>query len=167
MLGDIQDTKHALALLLAGPEFLTVLAAVDAEKAVSIATPGPTQVFEGEKATLSDQGYPTVEIVGLRTTYDANSEQAKDATHELQTIWTQIGDDELTIVAQLERLIRATRDVLWPVDGPRVLPGVNACPTEVVSEEYVGLLPTSGTAKRFGAFVKGAAITMRVRTLTV
>lgn len=163
MLGDIQDVKHALALVLGGPEFLTVLAAVDAEKAVSIATPGPTQVFEGEKTTLTDQGFPVAEIIGNRTLYNSDSEQAKDATHEIQVMWTHVGDDELTITAQLERLVRATRDVLWPAEGLRVLPGVNACPTEILSEEYTALMPTTQARQ----FVKGSATTMRVRTLTV
>ena len=160
MLGDIQDVKHAIARQLLGGDFLTTLAAVDAEKAVAIATPGPTQVFEGEKAQISDQGYPVVEVIGNRTIYDTASEQAKAATHEIQIVWTHVGDDELTITAQLERLVRATVDYFWPPTGSMVLMGVNAAPLTLLSEEYTALLPT----RTAGQFVKGSAITLHVPT---
>lgn len=161
MTGDIQDVKHAIARELLGPDFLIVLAAVDAEKGVT-ATPGPAAVFEGEKANLNGVGYPVAEVIGVSTIYDPASEQAKAATHEVQVVWTQAGDDELVITAQLERLVRATRDFFWPPSGPRVLIGINAAPLELVREEYTALMPAKDHP-----FVKGSGTTLRVPTLSL
>lgn len=162
MKGDIQDVKAALKLELASSAFLAVLAAVDAEKRVTSATPGPTQVFAGEKFVKSDQGYPVAEIVGVRTIYAETEEHAKAAVHEVQIIWTQVGDDEMTITAEIERLVRGTRDYFWPSTGPIVLPGVNAGPLEIASEEYVELMPAKDHP-----FVKGSATTLRIPTITL
>jgi hypothetical protein len=159
--GDIQVVKHEIAMGLASPEFVGILAGVDTETLAPLQTPGPASI-EGEKFVLSGQGFPVVEVVGIRTVYDSNAEQVKDATHEIQVMWTQVGDDELTITAQLERLVKATRDYFWPPIGPLVLPNVNACPIEIVSEEYSALMKGLTTP-----FVKGSATTLRVRTLTV
>lgn len=162
MTGDIQDVKHAIARELLGPDFLTVLAAVDAEKSVTSATPGPAAVFEGEKANLTGAGFPVAEVIGVSTIYDTESEQAKAATHEVQVVWTHVGDDELVITAQLERLVRATRDLFWPQTGPRVLIGINAAPLELVREEYTALMPAKDHP-----FVKGSGTTLRVPTLSL
>jgi hypothetical protein len=160
--GDIQDVKNAVKLELASSAFLAVLAAVDAEKGVATATPGPTQVFAGEKFVKSDQGYPVIEIVGVRTIYGETDEQGKAAVHEVQVIWTHVGDDEMTITAELERMVRATRDYFWPALGPIVLPGINAQPLAYGPEEYVELMPAKDHP-----FVKGSAVTLRVPTITL
>lgn len=162
MTGDIQDVKHAIARELGGPDFLTVLAAVDTEKAVTLPTPGPAAIFEGEKANLTGFGYPVAEVIGVGTVYDIDSEQAKSATHEVQVVWTQVGDDELTITAQLERLVRATRDLFWPPTGPRVLIGINAAPLTVLRDEYTALMPAAAHP-----FVKGAGTTFQVPTYSL
>lgn len=162
MTGDLQSVKHVLAQLLASTQFLEALTAVDTEKGVSPATPGPTQVFEGEKFITTDQGYPVVEVIGIRTLYDSTSQQAKVASHEVHLVWTQVGDDELTITAQLERLVRATRDLFWPLEGAVTLPTVNSGPVEVVSEEYSQLMPAQGHP-----FVKGAVTVLHVSTYAI
>lgn len=162
MTGDMQDVKHAIARELSGPDFLTVLAGVDTEKAVTIPTPGPAAVFEGEKANLAGFGYPVAEVIGAKTVYGQTDEQGKSAVHEVQVVWTHVGDDELTITAQLERLVRATRDLFWPPTGLRVLIGINAAPLEVVREEYTALMPATDHP-----FVKGAATTLLVPTVSL
>lgn len=162
MRGDIQDVKQAIAQALRSQSFLNVLAAVDAEKVVAMATPGPTQVFEGAKVVKTDQGFPVAEVIGVTTTYDATTEQAKVAVHEIQVIWTHVGDDELTITAQLERLVRATRDLFWPPEGPVVLPNVASAPLQLVREEYTALM--QGLAH---PFVQASGTTMQVPTLTL
>lgn len=162
MRGDIQDVKHEIAVAIASVTFLAVLAAVDAEKGVTTPTPGPAQVFEAEKAVKSDMGFPVVEVIGIKTTYNPQAEQVKDAIHELQIVWTQVGDDELLITAQLERLMRATRDVFWPAEGPMTLPNANSGPVEFVREEYTELM--RGIKH---PFVKASGTTLHVRTMTV
>lgn len=162
MRGDIQDVKHEIARALASAAFTSVLAAVDLEKAVTTATPGPVAVFEGEKAVKSDQGFPVVEVIGIRTLYALDDQQTKDATHEVHVVWTQVGDDELTITAQLERLVRATRDLFWPANGPSELTTLSTAPIQVVSEEYTALMPGSRHP-----FLKGSATTLRIGTLTL
>lgn len=162
MKGDIGDVKHELALLIGSAAFLAVLAAVDVEKAVSAATPGPTKVYEGEKVSIDNLGYPVCEVVGHRTLYDPADEQVKTGTHQISLQWTQVGDDELTITAQLERLVRATRDLLWPATGPVSLPVIASAPIAIVSEEYSDLMPAT-----IGGFVKGSVVMLTVQTVTV
>ena len=162
MKGDIQDVKHEVALALRSAGFLSVLAAVDLEKGITPATPGPTSVFEGEKAVKDDQGFPVVEVIGVRTLYATDDQQTKDATHEINVVWTQVGDDELMITAQLERLVRATRDFFWPTNGPSLLTTLATVPITVVSEEYTALMPG-----RIHPFLKGSATTLRIGTLTL
>lgn len=162
MRGDIEDTKFEVAQLLRSAAFLTLLTAVDVEKSTGIVTPGPAAVFEGEKAVKTGQGYPVVEVIGVRTVYQPESSQAKAATHEVQISWTHVGDDELTIATQVERLVRATRDLLWPAAGPAELTALASAPIELVSEEYTELFK----GKEF-PFVKGALTVVRVTTLSV
>lgn len=162
MLAGIQDVKHELALLLSAAGFLTSLAAVDAERSIAPATPGPAAVFESEKFVKTGQGFPVVEIIGIRTVYGPDPQQAKFAVHEVQVAWTHVGDDELTITAQLERLVQATRDVFWPELGPVTLPNAHSGPIEVASEEYSQLMPAQGHP-----FVKGAVIVLHVPTFAV
>ena len=162
MLAGIQDTKHEVALLLAAASFLVALAAVDAEKGIVDATPGPASIFEGEKFVKTGQGFPVVEVIGIRTVYAPDAQQAKVAVHELQVAWTHVGDDELTITGQLERMVEATRAIFWPTLGPVTLPNANSGPIEVVSDEYSQLMPAQGHP-----FVKGAVIVLHVPTYSV
>lgn len=162
MQGDIEDVKRELATMLRSAAFVACLAAVDAEKPVATVTPGPAVVFEGEKANLSGVGYPVAEVVGLKTSYDENAQQSKVATHEVSILWTQVGDDELTITTQLERLVRATRDLFWPATGPVNLPALASAPILIGSEEYTALLPAQGHP-----FVKGSSTMLRVETESV
>lgn len=162
MKGDIQDVKHELALLLASSQFTTVLTAIDAEKGVASPTPGPTAVHEGEKANTDAVGYPVCEVIGIRTLYGTVDQQTKEAMHEISIAWTQCGDDELTVTAQLERLVRATRDLFWPAGGAGILVALASQPIAIVSEEYSELLPA-----RDQSFVKGSATVVHVITLTL
>jgi hypothetical protein len=164
VLGDLEDVKREIAAALRGAPFLTVLAAVDAEKPGTIVTPGPAAIFEGEIASgrLSASGYPVAEVIGLKTTYDPESQQSKLATHELSILWTQAGDDELTITTHLERLVRATRDFFWPATGPVIVQALASAPIAIVSEEYTALLPS-----RDHPFVKGSSTLLQVQTQTL
>lgn len=162
MRGDIEDVKHELALLLLAPSFVALLTAVDAEKTTGVVTPPPAAIFEGEKVTKSAAGYPVAEVIGLRTAYDGTSQQSKVAIHDVQIAWTHVGDDELTITTQVERLVRATRDMVWPHDGPVNLPALASAPIELLSEEYSELF--KGTDH---PFVKGSITILRVTTLSL
>lgn len=162
MRGDMEDVKHELALLLQAASFVTLLTAVDAEKGTVVVTPAPAAVYEGEKASKTSVGYPVAEVIGLRTVYDTPSDQTKVAIHDVQIAWTHVGDDELTITTQLERLVRATRDLVWPHDGPASLPALASAPIELVSEEYSELFKGKDVA-----FVKGSMTVLRVTTLSL
>lgn len=156
--GDMEDAKHEVALQMASPAFATVLAGVDAEKGGAMTTPPPAAVFEGAKAIKTGQGYPVCEVIGLRTLYDEPSQQTKEATHEIGIYWTHVGDDEMTIQTQVERLVRATRDLLWNALATLIA----SEPIEVVSEEYAPLMPAADHP-----FVKASETVIRLRTLAV
>lgn len=156
--GDIEDAKHAVARRLGSQEFVDRLAAIDAEKSPALETPAPRQIFEGEVLRLSDQGYPVAEVIGVRTLYDDPSQQVKEATHEIEVIWTQVGDDELVVTTQLQRLVRATRDLFWNA----LLSEIASEPVLVAAEEYSALMPSS-----VQAFVKGASTRVLVRTIAL
>lgn len=160
--GDIEDVKRELALLLASAVFVTALAAVDAEKGGTRATPRPTKVNEFEKMSTTDVGYPVGEVIGHRTMYSTLDQQVKTAVHEIDIVWTQVGDDEATITADLERLVRATRDLLWPQAGPIALPAIPTEPIVIASEEYTQLMPAQQHP-----FVKGAATRVLIAVETL
>jgi hypothetical protein len=168
VVGDIADVKHALAVRLTSDDFATALAAVDDEKADGIATPVPTAVFESEKVNLSDVGYPVGELIAVKTVYEQQGD-AKLAVHEIHIFWTQTGDDELTITQNVERLVRATRDLFWPTDPmtgvtQRIsLPEVHSGPIVFVSEDYTALAPKVNKT----GFVKGSWTVLLVTTVTV
>lgn len=162
MKGDIQDVAAELKLQFASSAFLTVLAAVDAEKGLTdtAVTPGPATVNDFEAMDVSGLGYPVLEIIGRRTTYDETDEVAKDATHELELNWTVVGDDEKTITRQVQNLARATVDFLWPETGPRGLATLGSAPVLFVSEDYSDLMPATAHP-----FVKGSTTRIQVKTL--
>src|ERR1700692_3599041 len=96
MVGDIEDVKHAILLILASATFTTALTAVDAEKrpaAGARATPGPASLFDYETRTMRGQPFPIGEVIGIRSVYGMDA-QAKAAVHEVQIVWTQVGDSE-------------------------------------------------------------------------
>lgn len=162
--GDMEDTKRAVAMVLASSAFLAILAAIDVEKDTRAAngdlvtTPAPTVVIPGQAASPGAQGYPIAEIMGGRTDYAPGAQQSKDALHEVTVHWTQVGDDATTIDRELERLVRATRDLFW--NGS--LPEIGNAPTQVVSEEYSDLLPAKDRP-----FVKGSQTLLRVATFAL
>lgn len=155
--GDIEDTKHALAVVLAGPAFLERLRAIDAEKGEG-ETPVPTVVIPGETTNPVGQGYPIAEVIGLRTDYATEDQQCKQALHQIAVHWTQVGDDELTITRDLQRLVRATRDLLWNSS----LPALGNAPVLVTSEEYSELMPAKDRP-----FVKASQTLLRIATFTI
>jgi len=163
MRGDIEDVKHELAILLVSASFAAALADVDAEKATTRATPVPKVIYESERLTLSGQGFPVGELLGKRTTYSSSDAELKTALHEVDILWTQNGDNELVITQDLERLVRATRDLLWPPTGPISLHALASGPIELIAEEYTALMPNP----QHGPFIKGSATTIRVLTLTL
>lgn len=164
MSGDLEDVKRAVAQRLRSTTFLEVLAAVDAEKADGSTTPGPTSIFEGEKAVGKDEGYPVGMVIGARTAYATEANVEKDAAHELQVLWTDVGDDELVITRHLERLVRATRDLFWPPGSSGlVLPELANAPVIVRGDEYSALLPTD----EHPPFIKAAATQLLIATFTL
>lgn len=164
MAGDVEDAKHQIALKLQSDDFLNALAAIDIEKDDGTSTAQPTQIFEGEKVNISDSGYPVCELIAYRSRYDVNTD-AKDVVHEVHIFWTQAGDDELTITRDLERLMRATRDVFWPQGAQRdPFIGTNwSTPLILVSEDYTHLAPKINKT----GFIKGSWMVVLVHTISV
>lgn len=164
MTGDLEDVKRAVAQRLRSPVFTALLAAVDAEKADGTTTPVPVSIFEGEKAVDPSEGYPTGAVIGARTAYGDQANTSKDAAHEIQIVWTQTGDDELSIARELERLVRATRDLFWPAGSPGIsLDEVHSAPVIVRGDEYSALMPTD----THPVFIKAASTQLLVATYTL
>lgn len=179
MLGDIADIKHALASRIGGEAgnfgqwvgasdaFATALAVVDSEKNDGFQTPLPTAIYEGEKVNVSDVGFPVGELIAVKTLYNQDTD-AKQMVHEVHIFWTAAGDDEMTITATVERLVRATRDLFWPTDPQTgftqrvTLPEVHSGPLVFVSEDYTSLAPKVNKT----GFVKGSWTVLLVPSLT-
>lgn len=153
--GDMETTKQLLQEQLQSADFLSVLRGIDQENGQSVTTPGPAQVIRGQKQFTEAMGFPVAEVIGRRTTYMEPENELKNAAHEIAIEWTHVGDDETTIETQLERLVRATRDLLWNM---RLVP-IASMPILVASEEYTELL-----AGKNSAFVKGSQTLLLVRT---
>lgn len=155
MLGDIEDVKHQIALIIAGAAFTAQLATIDAEKDDGITTPAPAQVEECEKANFTN--YPACRVIGLGAEYDQDSNAAKDGRHLVSVDFLQTGDDEATVTKQVERLVRAARDVLWE---SLLGEGINAAPTIVTREDYGQLAVNENNA-----FLKGGGLIVQVSTV--
>lgn len=155
MSGDMEAVKTALAKWLSGPQYSDALAAVDAEKGDGNVTPGLQAVYAYERTKL--EAYPAVELQGLRTDYAADDD-VKQATHAIAIVFTQVGDNEETITREVERLIRAARDLFWRsvLDGQEGL-----TPILVTSEDYSPLAPAIGAP-----FQKGGHLIVAATTLT-
>lgn len=158
--GDIEDAKRAVAERLRSAQFLDLLAAIDARKG-GATTPPPVSIFEGEKAVAVDEGYPVGAVVGARTAYSTDANVEKDAAHEIQVVWTDTGDDELVMTRNLERLVRATRDLFWPAGtSGLVLQEIRSAPVIVRGDEYSALMPTD----EHGPFIKAASTQLLITT---
>jgi hypothetical protein len=103
---------------------------------------------------MSINSFPALELFGLSSDFDAQgSEQA--ASHRIGALWTVCGDSEAVIVRTVQRLVLATRRVLWR----RALWNVGSAPIHVESEEYSQLFPATDHP-----FVKGGRLVIRVDT---
>lgn len=155
MTGDIESVKTAIAAALNGTGFTDALAAVNVDKNDGYTTPGPAVGYPYERAVL--EAYPAFELVGLATGY-GEDEDLKKATHQIAVLWTVAGDNEATLTTDVERLVRATRDLLWR----SVLGGqVGLAPMLVVSDDYSPLAPGNGHP-----FMKGGRVIVSATTLT-
>ncbi len=163
MLGDIEDVKHQIALLLAsasaganGSTFAQNLAALDTEKNDGVTTPSPAEIHETERAQLTN--YPGCLLIARDTNYDLEAGPTlQDGTHLLEVVWFQVGDDEAVVTKQVERLVRATRLTLW---GTTFGGAINAAPLQVIRDNYADLAPSGETA-----FLKGGRTFVAVATL--
>lgn len=167
MLGDIEDVAHQIALLIGsnrdginGSTFAENLAAIDAEKNDGVTTTAPIaeQIFEAQKASVSANGFPACQIIAGRTAFAQDDNPTlQEGTHRLTILWLHLGDDEVTVAKQIQRLVRATRMTLWgsTFDGL-----INAAPLLVQDEDYSDLAPVEGSA-----FLKGGRSIVLVPTL--
>lgn len=154
--GDIEDVKHQIAVLLAGATFTANLTALAAAKADGITTPALAQIEECEKAQLVN--FPAVRLIGLATTFNNDDENGlQEGTHEIAVDVVHVGDDEATLTKHIERLVRAARATLW---GTTLGSGINATPLLVQREDYGALAPGVDTA-----FYKGGGLVVLVTTL--
>lgn len=153
----MEAAKRAVAVRLQSAEFTALLAAIDAEKGEGV-TPGPTHVYRGRCSAPGEFGFPIAEVVGRISHYAEEENQVKAAVHEIAVIWTQTGDDGEAISTHLERLLRATRDLLWNA----LLEEIASTPVIVVSEEYSDLLPSSQQP-----FVQFSETLLRVPTIAI
>jgi len=168
--GDIEDAKRAIADLLRSQALLDAIAAIDTEKGDGLITPSPAAVWEGEKKDLATPGYPAAEVIGVRTTYDLDVDgrkigtdrDEKFAVHEIHVFWTVSGFDEMQITKWIQRIVKASRMLIWPEDGRVTLPNIHAAPLAVRSEDYTALQVDKNT----NAFLKGSWTVVLVPTIT-
>jgi hypothetical protein len=133
-----------------------VLARLDERFADGIVTPNEVTYYTEEHATL-DQ-FPACELLG-RASDPQGSNEAQEYVHSLSVVWTLVGDDEATLVAQVERVILATRQLTY-----RTLldPSLHGAPMVPGRESYSMLARTRGLSS---PLVKAGAIDVSVRTL--
>lgn len=154
MTGDIETVKQGIAAALASSAFTDALAAVNAEQGGAYATPPPAVIYPYERAV--PETYPAIELQGLTSTYNVEDD-VKQVTHRIAVVVTQVGDNEQTITTDIERLVRATRDLLFRsvLDGQRGL-----APMLIESENYSALAPNPRT----GALMKGGMVVLAATT---
>jgi hypothetical protein len=154
--GDVEAVKKTLATWLASSRFSDALAAVNAEQNDGYTTPGLQAVYGYERAVI--EAYPAVELQGLRTDY-AQDDDLKNATHSIAIVFTQVGDNEAAVTTDVERLVRAARDMCWRsvLDAQEGL-----APLVVVSEDYSALAPDPNG----NPFMKGGRLIVAAQTLT-
>lgn len=155
MTGDIETVKKGIAEALASPAFAAALTAVNVEQDDGYTTAAPAVIYPYERAV--PEAYPVFELQGLSTAYDPNDD-VKNATHRIAVVCTQVGDNEASITTDVERLIRAARDLLWRsvLNADRGL-----APMLVESENYSQLTPNPNGD---GTFVKGGMLILSAET---
>lgn len=146
MVGDIESVKTELAAVLANTAtaidrfgatkyFNDALDTVNAEKNDGHVTPYPASIYPYERAVI--ESYPAVELQGLVTTYQPEDD-VKAGTQRVAVVWTVVGDNEASVTTDVERLVRATRDVLW---RSLLSADLGLAPIHVESEDYSALAP--------------------------
>lgn len=136
MIGDADDIKRALRRYLQGPEFQTVLARIAAEKGDGFYPPLPVYIYQEER--LSHLTFPMAELVVYRSVFN-DDDVVKRTVHEIGIRWTAVAKDEATVTKYVERLVRATTDLLWlsTLDTQ-----VQSGPIVVTEEDYSPLVPS-------------------------
>lgn len=154
MTGDIETVKKGIAAALGSSAFTDVLAAVNAEQGDGYTTPPPSVIYPYERAV--PETYPAIELQGLTSTYNVDDD-VKAVTHRIAVVVTQVGDNEQSITTDIERLVRAIRDLLFRsvLDAQRGL-----APILIESENYSALTPNPKT----GALVKGGMVVLSATT---
>lgn len=155
--GDIESVKAKLVTWIQSSRFTDCLDAVNTEKDPSgegYQTPAPTSIYGYEREV--PESYPAIVLRGLGTVYD-NSSAAKQATHRIAVLVFQVADTEARVTQDVERLVRALRDLLHRsvLDGSLVL-----MPILLEAEEYSDLLPADGG----NPLMKGALLSIAATT---
>lgn len=151
MQGDIDDVKKAIKSALQGPGFAAALSDVVTGDGDGFWPPPVAAVYQEER--LSHLLFPMAEVIGYRSTF-AENDTVKATMHEIGVRWTAIGKNEAEVTKYVERLVRATTDLLWMTDlNLQVASG----PIIVFEEDYSPLVPTSEHP-----FVKSGLVMLRV-----
>lgn len=135
--GDAEDVKRTLKRMIEGPEFIAKLASVVTTKGDGTWPTLPVTVYAEER--LTHDRFPMAELIVYRSSFD-DEEWVKKTVHQIGVRWTAVGPDEVTVTRQVERLVRATTDLLWMSNLDML---VQSGPIRVTDEDYSPLLPTA------------------------
>lgn len=150
-LGDAGDVKAALVRQLTGPGFVAALQALVLEKGDGVWPRLPVTVYPNERNTHDT--FPMAELIAYRSTFSEET-TVKQTAHQIGVRWTDVGPTEEAVTQTIERLVRATTDLLWDSTLDTL---VASGPILVTEEDYSPLMPTP-----LHPFVKSGLIMMTV-----
>ncbi len=135
--GDAHDVKRSIARMINSSLFVASLSTVCVGKGDGFWPQLPVFVFQEER--LSHLVFPMAELIVYRTSY-APDEVIKQAEHTIGVRWTAVARSEHDVTETVERLVRATTDMLWVnnLDSQ-----VQCGPIRVLTEDYSPLAPAA------------------------
>ena len=134
--GDAGDVKAALVRQLTGQGFVAALQAVVTEKGDGLWPALPVTVYPNERTT--HVVFPMAELIIYRSTF-SDDDVVKKTLHQIGVRWTDVGPTEALVTETIERLTRATTDLLWDSTLDTL---VASGPILVQEEDYSPLIPT-------------------------
>jgi len=153
--GDPESLSKAFAAWVSSSRYSDALTAVNNEKADGHVTPAPRAVYPHERVVPED--YPAVQVIVTAGDYDPDAD-TKDVSYEFMVAFAQVGDSEAAVTTDVQRLMRAGRDVFFRsvLDG-----GLGLQPIGIVREDYSQLGNYNGSA-----FLKAGWVTFRATTFS-
>lgn len=147
----MDDVKRVLKRMIDGPGFTEALSSAVVEKGDGYWPRLPAVVYENER--LTHTSFPMAELLSYQSTF-SDDDVVKKTRHRIGIRWTVACDTEAAATRDVERLVRATTDMLWCSNlDTRVQSG----PILVEEEDYSPIIATPQHP-----FVKSATVILNV-----